>query len=141
MMFLNLGAFRTMENEFKQLSSQKEGSGVCAGTFAFKDIPAVEAWAQNLGGVEMVLYFQDARAQLGTLNQILKTSSQIVREEADATKAAFVSALDAKYQTASDIPFPESIFRVLKQTVNHITGVVSNYGCWEFRFQLLSIYV
>ena len=30
---------------------------------------------------------------------------------------------------------------VLKQIVKHITGVVSNYGCWEFHSQLLSKYV
>lgn len=116
------GAFKRMEDEFKKLSSQKEGSGVSAGTYTFKDITAVETWAQNLGGVEMALYFQDARAQLGTLNQILKTSGQIVREEADAMKAAFASALDAKYQTAFDIPFPESIFRESKAEKDQAHG-------------------
>ena len=31
--------------------------------------------------------------------------------------------------------------RLLKQIVKHITGVVSNYGCWELHSQLLSKYV
>ena len=30
---------------------------------------------------------------------------------------------------------------LLKQIVKHITGVVSNYGCWEIHSQLLPKYI
>jgi hypothetical protein len=100
------GAFKRMEEALKDLQVQKGGSTVTMGGYTFKDQYATEAWTRLLSPGDNVKYFVDARMQLEALKTRVKTTHNVITEEADARKAGYASHDDATTTATFTVPYP-----------------------------------
>ena len=111
-----------MEDQLRDLKAQKDGFTLSFGGYDFKNLEASRAWVQTIKELNLAKYCVDACMQLGALTSQYKTRQGIIKEEADARKAGYLSADAANTSASFDVAYPELIFKESNKPTDAATG-------------------
>ena len=106
------GAIRCLDDTLKEFASRKRGgAGVSIGGISFKDQFAAEAWTQMLEGEDVYRFGFDMKMQILGLASSAHSTSDVVKDMADANRAGFSSTGAAKVKASFVVSLPESVFK------------------------------
>ena len=119
------GCIHRMEDTIKELLSTKRGgAGVSIGGISFKDEYAAEAWTQLLEGDDIYRYGYDMKLQILGLSSSAHSTSEVIKDMADANRAGFSSTAAALVKASFVVTLPESVFKESNQDADASKGGV-----------------